>query len=412
MNARRRLPQVVFVDHVARLSGAEIALLQLTSALEGVVVPRVILGEDGPLVSRLRAIGVPVEVLPLRPGVRDLPRTKVHPARLAPGLAVSTLTDIRRLRRRLSQLRPDIVHTNSLKAALYGGIAARLAGVPVVWHIRDRISADYLPRPAVELVRALAQVVPSVIVANSQSTLATVHRRRRSYVVHNHVILDSVQRQAVPARRRPNGPLTIGVVGRLSPWKGQHVFLDAFAAAFRGEQVRARVIGAPLFGEHDYERSLVRQADDLGVSAQVEFRGFREDVWGELQQLDVLVHCSTIPEPFGQVVLEGMAIGMPIIAADAGGPRELIQPNVNGLLTPPGDVTALARALQTLVEHPADRARLGAAAQRRSLDFTPEKAVRRLTAIYDALLHPVRADNGVGVDGDLGEQWDSQTTPT
>ena len=85
-----------------------------------------------------------------------------------------------------------------------------------------------------------------------------------------------------------------------------------------------------LFGEDAYAHGLVEQAERLGIAEQIEFRGFREDIWAELAELDILVHCSVVPEPFGQVVLEGMAAGIPVIAADAGGPAELITNGVDG----------------------------------------------------------------------------------
>src|SRR3954464_11108830 len=94
------------------------------------------------------------------------------------------------LRGRLRQVRPDIVPTNSLKAAIYGGLAGRLAGVPVVWHVRDRIADDYLPPPAVCLVRALSRVLPTAIVANCQSTLSTLPGRKRATVLFNPLVPD------------------------------------------------------------------------------------------------------------------------------------------------------------------------------------------------------------------------------
>jgi glycosyltransferase involved in cell wall biosynthesis len=175
---------------------------------------------------------------------------------------------------------------------------------------------------------------------------------------------------------------TIGIVGRLAPWKGQHVFLDAFAQAFRGTKVRGRIIGSALFGEDSYADSLRRQAERLGIAHQVEFRGFREDVWAELRALDVLVHSSVRPEPFGQVVLEGMAAGVPVIAAAAGGPTELITDGVDGLLTRPGDPTELAGAMRRLVDDPELRARLADAARERSREFTPERTAEQLLAVY------------------------------
>jgi glycosyltransferase involved in cell wall biosynthesis len=286
------------------------------------------------------------------------------------------------LARHIRRCRADLVHTNSLKAALYGGAAARLARVPVIWHLRDRIAHDYLPHSAVVLVRAAAQVLPTAVVANSRATLDTVpHARRRGRVV----VPDAVAPPPTPAART-DARTTVGIVGRLAPWKGQHVFLDAFAQAFRGTPVRGRVIGSPMFGEDAYAQRLSKQAERLGIAHQIEFRGFREDVWAELAELDVLVHCSVIPEPFGQAVLEGMAAGIPVIAANAGGPAELITDGLNGILTQPGDADGLAEALRRLASDAALREALGSEAMSRSMEFTPERTAEKVLAVYRAVV--------------------------
>ena len=134
-----------------------------------------------------------------------------------------------------------------------------------------------------------------------------------------------------------SGDLRVGILGRLDPWKGQHVFLDAFAAAFGDGGAEAVIVGTKLFGDDGYLEELERQVKALGLEGRVEFRGFRDRVDDELRSLDVLVHASTIPEPFGQVVVEGMAAGLAVVAADAGGPAEVITHGVDGLLYPPGD---------------------------------------------------------------------------
>ena len=376
----RRL-RVVVVDHVARLSGGEIALVRLLPALVPHVDVRVILGEDGPLVEQLRRRGIETEVLRLAPRLRDVRRETVRPTRLDPRALAYLPLSVLRLSRRLRALEADLVHTNSLKAAMYGGVAARLAGVPAIWHVRDRIASDYLPRAAVVLVRAASRLLPAAIVANSRTTLETLPALRGASVLYNPVVPDAVE-PLTPVERPKREETTIGIVGRLAPWKGQDVFLDAFAQAFGGTNVRARVIGSALFGEDAYAESLRRQAERLGIAGQVEFRGFREDVWAELRELDVLVHCSVWPEPFGQVVLEGMAAGVPVIAAAAGGPTELITDGVDGLLTRPGDPTELARAMRRLVDDPELRARLADAARERSREFTPERTAERLLAVY------------------------------
>lgn len=370
--------RIVFVNHVARLSGGEIALERLLAALKGSVAAHVILGEDGPLVERLRAAGAQVEVIPVPPRIRDTRKESITPSKIDPRSALGVLLHVWRLRRRIRELEPDLVHTNSLKAALYGGLAGRLAGVPVVWHVRDRIAEDYLPRAAVRLVRVASHVLPAAVIANSRTTLATFPQRR------GHVLYGIVTDPLVtPSYDRRAGPdLAIGIVGRISRWKGQHVFLDGFARAFRGQPVRGRIIGSVMFGEEAYEAELRSQADQLGLRDQIEFRGFRQDVWAELVELDILVHCSITPEPFGQVVVEGMAAGLPVVAAAAGGPAEVIQDGIDGVLTPPGDAKELARALRRLADDPELRRHLGTRARIASKRFSGERTAIELNAIY------------------------------
>jgi glycosyltransferase involved in cell wall biosynthesis len=358
------------------MSGGEIALLRLLPAIAPLVDAHVILGEDGPLVGELRCAGATVEVLPMAEQVRDVRKDSVALGRLDPRPVLSLMTYVWQLQRRLRQIRPDIVHTNTLKAAFYGGLAARLAGVPVVWHVRDRIAADYLPRTAVRLVRLAAEVLPTAVVANSEATLATLGSARNASVVYNTF---DIQPPTESGRNRTaTSTLTLGVVGRLAPWKGQHVFLEAFAVA--------RLVGTALFGEEDYEAELRSLVDRLGIGERVEFRGFREDVSEELAELDVLVHCSTSPEPFGQVVVEGMAAGLPVIAAAAGGPLEIIEDGVDGILTPPGDAEALAEAMRRLAEEPDLRADLGRAATASCARFNAENVRARLMTVYRAVL--------------------------
>ena len=376
---------VVFVDHVARLSGGEIALVRLLPELSKHVDVTVILGEEGPLAERLHDNGVAVELMPLDPRLRDLRKDTLRPTAVDLRAFGSLPGYVLKLCARIRALEADIVHTNSLKAAFYGAAAGRLAGVPVVWHVRDRIAADYLPPPAVRVVRLASRFLPTAVIANSRETMSTVPLRRDRRVIYNAIVPDSVEAPAGRHHCRPFATV-VGMIGRLTPWKGQDVFLDAFAQAFRGRDVRARLIGSAMFGEDAYADSLRQRAQKLGIEGQVEFRGFRENIWVELQHLDVLVHCSVQPEPFGQVVLEGLAAGVPVVAAAAGGPAEIVTDGVDGLLTTPGSSDELADALRRLVAEPDLRERLGAAGRLRSRDFSPQRTVSQLLTIYEQVV--------------------------
>ncbi len=380
-------PRVVFVDHVARLSGGEIAMLRLLPQLQG-VRPHVILGEEGPLAGRLQGEGVSVEVLALGEQTRDLRKDAVGGGAGAARAAVSTVLYALRLARRLRRLRPDAVHANSLKSGVYGGIAAKLARVPLVWHLRDRIAPDYLPRPAVAMMRLLVAALADRVIANSDSTLATLPARARRRGV---VIPDSVRAEARPPGRIA-ATATFGMLGRIAPWKGQDLFLRAFAEAFPGGPERAAIVGVPMFGEEDFERELQRLAAELGLADRVEFRGFREDVWSELASFDVLVHASVIPEPFGQVVLEGMAAGVAVAAANEGGPADVVEDGRTGLLFASRDTAALAATLRRLRDDRGLREALGAAAREAARAYDPEILAERWRETYDLL--PLRRAQG------------------
>jgi glycosyltransferase involved in cell wall biosynthesis len=381
--------RVVILEHIAELSGGELAMVRLIPALrdKGVQV-HVIVADDGPLVSRLEGAGATVEVLPLGRHARQLRKDSVQPKKLPLRSLIDTALYEIRLIRRLRRLEPDVVHTNTLKSALYGGLAARIAGIPCVWHIRDRISDDYLPHAAVRLVRLSSKILPTAVIANSESTLQTLPKggtARRS--IGRSVISSPVDPDYfLQSASRGAGPIRVGIVGRIAPWKGQDLFVRSFARAFPDGREQAVIIGAPLFGEDDYQESLKLLVVDLGIEDRVEFTGFKGDVRSELQNLDVLVHASVLPEPFGQVVVEGMASGLPVVAADAGGPAAIITPGVDGILYRMGDADALSEALVRLRDDGDLRDRLGAAARLSAERYRPEVIADLVIAVYKLLV--------------------------
>jgi glycosyltransferase involved in cell wall biosynthesis len=176
------------------------------------------------------------------------------------------------------------------------------------------------------------------------------------------------------------------MVGRIAPWKGQDIFLRAFARAFPKGEERCVLVGAPLFGETDYEISLHRLAEELGIASRTEFRGFRTDVWAELSRMDALVHASVTPEPFGQVILEAMAAGVPVIATDAGGPAEIIEHNKTGVLYPAADVERLASHMRRLQTDPAERERVSRNAREAVRAYEPGGVAARLHELYRSTL--------------------------
>lgn len=349
--------------------------------------PVALLFAEGPLNERLAQEGVEVSTMPLDASVAHVRKDTLGGAGIARSLlSPKTLPFMLGLRRHMIRRGVDLVHTNSLKADILAGAAARLAGKPLVWHIRDRIADDYLPPAAARLVRWLCRVMPHRIIVNSEATRETLEmgsRRSRAVVVHDGMEVtpppDGAPRTSVPR---------IGLVGRIAPWKGQHVFLEA-AAMVRKSVPEAQfvIVGTPLFGEQAYEEQVRRQRAELGLDDAVEFAGFVSDVTSVYHGLTVLVHASTVPEPFGQVVLEGMMAARPVVATRGGGVPEIMRDGETGILVPMGDARSMAEAILRLLSDPARAEAMGEAGRRRAVaEFTIDKTARKVEAVYDALL--------------------------
>ena len=388
--------RVLFVDHTAKIGGGEIALANLVRTLNrDLVEPAVLLFEEGPLQERLRPFA-PVHIIPLSSAVVDANKDGLGWSSVLRFRAVFlTLRQIIRVARLANHLKADIIHTNSLKADIIGGLAGRLAQIPVVWHIRDRIDVDYLSRPVVRVFRLLSRLIPAFVIANSSATLATVHLDGRvpSMAIGSGVDLEKYSgtrictkglvNRSEAAEPRP----IIGLVGRISPWKGQHIFLAAAAEVLkRHPEVKFEIIGAALFNEQEYEKVLRNLCKSLNIEGSVHFAGFVDDVAARICQLDILVHASTTGEPYGQVIIEGMAAGKAVVATNGGGVPEIVVDGVTGILVPMGDSVRMAQAVEYLLENPQVKTEMGRLARKRALEhFTVEKMARMVESVYTSV---------------------------
>jgi glycosyltransferase involved in cell wall biosynthesis len=142
----------------------------------------------------------------------------------------------------------------------------------------------------------------------------------------------------------------VGHFSRLSPWKGQHVLVDALLRC--SKDVVAVFVGDALFGEQNYATQLHQQIDTLGLSDRVKFLGFRSDIPELMAVCDLVAHTSTAPEPFGRVIVEAMLCQCPIVASAAGGAVELVEHKQTGWLCPLGDSQSLAEIITTCRNQP------------------------------------------------------------
>ncbi len=333
--------KVLYVSPQASLGGAERVTLDLIALHERAAVePSVCFLSDGPLVAHCRdRLGVPVTVIPAPPLRQYFAGRK----------AVRAIADLAR------GSGVQLVHSAMAWGHVYGGRAARAARLPAVWF--QHVGAAWG-----SAVEAAAALVPArAIFANSAFTAAGQRRvnpwRTPVRVVHPGTRIPEEPREVRRARGRAAlgiGPqeFAVGIAARLQPWKGQEVVIRAAASLLHARRhARLFVIGDALFGlDQAYAAGLPTLAARLGIADRVTLTGFRDDVPDCLAALDTAVHASTSPEPFGLGLIEAMAAGTPLVAADGGATREIVTPGADGLLTPPGDHEALATALLTLCD--------------------------------------------------------------
>jgi glycosyltransferase involved in cell wall biosynthesis len=385
--------QVLYLDHTSKWSGGEIALFRTLNAINTKTIsPFVLLPADGEFFVRLKNASVPADILTLDPKFLEIRKDDINEGSL---MKIDVIASYLRYSVRVAQVarmkKIDIFHCNSLKSDIYGAIAARLARKPVLWHVRDYVNSAYLPGKVASTFRHLAKNIPDGVIVNSKSTQEGLFPKgmgnQRCRVIYDGLMASELL--SPPPQQFTNWRHScpkIALLGRIVPWKGQHLFIEAAQKlAQRGVKAHFQIIGAPLFGEADYEAQIRQQAAASG--AAIEFLGFRSDVPALLRALDILVHCSISPEPFGQVVVEGMAEGLPVIASDAGGVCEIIDQGVHGLRTPMGDAEALAQALEGLLTRPEHASTLGQAAYMRVREkFTADQSACGVESFYREIL--------------------------
>jgi glycosyltransferase involved in cell wall biosynthesis len=376
--------RITYLSPSGRAGGAENAILDLIRAVReaepswrlSLVVP-----EDGNVLDRASALGVTPTVLPLPPALAAFGAYGLQNGRNGGGVPrLGSITAchagaayVLALRRTLRRLAPDVVHTNGVKAHLFASLA-RPREAALVWHLHEYLGRRDLTRRALRLAARRC----AAVIANSRSVAADARAACRGlpdiHPVHNAVDLERFSpagpRLDLDARSglepAPEGLVRVGLVGTLARWKGHELFLQALARLPAYAAVRGYVVGDGVYRTRGSQHSLEElraTAAALGLSGRVGFTGYVEDVPSALRALDVVVHASTEPEPFGLAIAEAMACGRPAVVSRLGGAAEFTEPDRDVLEFRPGDPAALAQAVLALAVDPVRRARLGRAAR-------------------------------------------------
>lgn len=393
------------------MGGAERVLLDLLALLRRVQPSwpiQLVIGNDGPLAADAARLGVETIVLPFPRDFAQLgdaglatPATWAQFTRHAIGGSIATVRYLQDLRGVTSAFAPDIIHSNGIKMHVLGALS-KPKNTALIWHFHDYPGR----RPVTgRLVRSLKHRCDS-IVAVSESVAADI----RSAVgpsadvrtIWNSVDIDRFTAEGtsldldalsgLPAP--PPGTPRIGLVATFARWKGHLVFLDMLRSLAANHLFRAYIVGGPVYETNASQLSMTElraAVAERGLSGRVGLTGFVRETPAALRALDVVVHASTLPEPFGLVIAEAMASARAVVISDAGGVAEIVTAEQTGLLYQCGSVEHLTMQVRRLLDDHALRERLGDSARAAAVEqFNPDRVAAQMLDLY-ARFDPRRA---------------------
>ena len=385
------------------MGGAERVLLDLLTLLRRARPDwpvRLVIGNDGPLAADASRLGVETLALPFPRDFAQLgdaglatPRAWSHFARHAVNGSLATVRYRQDLRRVIASFAPDIVHSNGIKMHVLGALAKPTNGA-LVWHFHDYPSVRPLTRRLVRALKRRCDAVVAVSESVSTDVRATVGESTDVRTIWNSVDLD----RFAPVGPRldldalsslpptPSSTPRIGLVATFARWKGHFVFLDMLQLLATTHDFRAYIVGGPLYETHDSQLSMAElraAVSERGLSDRVGLTGFVKDTPAALRSLDVVVHASTLPEPFGLVIAEAMAAARAVVISDAGGVAEIVADERTGLLYPCGSAEHMATRVRRFLDNPALRADMGRAAHLAAVDqFNPTRVTAQILDLY------------------------------
>jgi glycosyltransferase involved in cell wall biosynthesis len=354
--------KILFLDQSGKPGGAELCLIDIAkpyreSCLVGLFA-------DGSFKNLLQQHQIPVQVL-----TNSQIQVRKE-SNLAQGLG--SITQLLPLILKVAKIAREynIIYANTQKALVVGALASFLSGRPLVYHLHDILSAAHFSKTNRLIAVNLANKFASLVIANSLASkdafIAAGGNSKITEIVYNGFDSQLYQTSQIEVDKlREELGITdkfvVGHFSRLSPWKGQHILIDALVKS--PPQVTALLVGDALFGEQDYVKELHQQVSTLGLENRVKFLGFRDDIAQLMAACNLIAHTSTAPEPFGRVIVEAMLSAKPVIAAQAGGAIELVTSGIDGFLVTPGESTELAQVITNCVQNPEITSKLAITAQ-------------------------------------------------
>ena len=406
------MKRILYIHHGGALGGAPLSLLYLLQQLDrDLYEPVVLCLAYGPMVERFQAEGIETHVIT---NVSDFSHTTLvwYGGKLLWQLLGKVLRfwpSVAACRRALRHFQPDLVHINSSTLAA-AARAARLEGIPVVWHIREPLERGYVGLRRSWLRREI-NCLSDCTIAISEHDAAQLIPSPRVRVINNFVDFSTFDRNIPSSTARAKLNISsaqhlVTMLGGCSEPKGTLPFVEAltlvrqqvphvsFLVVGRKPRVGAsepdRAWLRRLLRMDSYDRSVIQAANETIAMGYIRFSGQRSDIPELLAASDLIVFPSIVPH-FGRPIIEAGAMAKPVVASDLAGPQDLVVNGETGLLAPPGDAAGLARCIVSILTDPSHAQDMGEAGYRRARAlYKAQRNSASTFAVYDEILGDAR----------------------
>lgn len=378
--------KILYLSPVSFIGGGEESLLTLFKFLdrEKFKVLAVLPG-PGSFEEKLLKEGIKVEIIPWSSSLGLVSRRSFLSLAFFPLTIVEAIKLLIRLKTIIRRENIDIIHTNGFKCHFLGAILGRWKRARVVWHIREIYTAPFI-KLSLRLFKAHGRVK---VIAVSRAVKKSLGFK--STLIYNGVDTSLYYPFKTDTIRENLGfsreARIITMLGVLTPWKGQDIFIEAMGCLRdRFPELRALIAGGELYtglGHKGYLSHLKKKVKTLGLEGRVFFLGFRNNIPAIINSSLAIVHASLEPEPFGRVLIEAMSCGKPVIASRGGAVEEIVRTGIDGLVVEGGDSQVLARAITNILEDEKMALRMGEEGRQRvGKLFSGQKMAKEIEKLY------------------------------
>ncbi len=394
MSVRKR---ILVIDSASEIGGAEIFLLRFMERLDkNKYIPQfLLLQEGGRLSDEILQRGYQISNTSMDFSTWRKGQSKWNTLKLII-LGIKATPRLFNTFLSLKRLEIDIIQTSCNKSHVSGVILGFLTGIPVLWTLHDFISKEHFSFPLRKLLVFFSFFAERIITFSDAARRQFVYEgaaSKKIVTVHHGIDAARFRAEVKGNIRKELGiaeeKKVITVIGRISYWKGQEYLIKGIPKIVKQYHDSIfLIVGDTLFGETEEKQKLEKLIRDEGLMDYCIMTDWRTDIPDILKETDILVHTSSCPEPFGLVLIEGMSMGKPIIAADAGGVPEIVVNGVTGILVKPADSNAIAEAVINLLSNPEKAKKMGKAGQERvEIVFNIELMVKKIEMLYDEISH-------------------------